>query len=473
MSRNTKKSQNTAEQVVESMPVKANNKKSSPFKKRLLKYLLLVVIAGIIGLVIACIKYFGTDKQQRYAVAVIEFNYDGAAQNQTPSGEKFSVSSITSDSVIAAALEACGMTDKYSIDSIQKSIVVKGSYPDDIVDRIKAYDSRFDFSASREISVNDYYPTIYSLTLYDDFDGNVSSTDLSKLSTAIISAFKSFFMKEYVNAFDMSKFDSMLPLAGYDYAQRIKVLNVRTDMIRKYASELYQKKADFKYNGMSFNDLYTKCNDIKNNSLTKADALVTMNALSIAPNRLKNQYQYEIQLLENELKNKTEELAEIDKLIEGYQTDDILYISSSDAVTKIDSNSTKTYEELMDIRLEITERITEINADLDKYKLNLSDITTNKSDDALNSEVKSKIDEVAALTDVLEQEFKAMVLAYNDTLVSDQSIAISDAEYSAPKLLSGSFVVMAVKCAGPICIIVMIICCLHGFVCEIKKYRIA
>ena len=73
------------------------SQKSAP---RLIKYLVCIVIAGVIGLIIACTKYFGTEKADRYSSAVIEFTYDGAAQNLTPSGQKFSIEAITGDDVL-------------------------------------------------------------------------------------------------------------------------------------------------------------------------------------------------------------------------------------------------------------------------------------------------------------------------------------------------------------------------------------
>lgn len=445
--------------------------KKSASKKQFLLYLTLLIVVGIIGIIIASIKYFRVNKQFRSASTSIEFSYDGAAQNLTPSGEKFSIASLTGEKVITAALQRLGLYGKYFVEDIQKCSVVNGSYPEDIIDEIKRYDSLFDFTASREVLLKDYYPTVYTLTLYDDFDPSISEKDLSGICNAIVNEFKSFFMKEYVNSFDMEDFDSLLVIDKYDYSQRVKILSYKAQLLQNYASILYEERTDFRYNEMTFNDLFTKCDDLRNNSLAKADALVTMNALSVSSARLKNQYEYEIQQLQNELKNQKSTLEQLDVLIEGYETDDILYIGAGDSVTKIDSNSTETYEELMDKRLEITDRITEINSDLERFNLYLEDLKNASTSSSLKQDVETKLSAVSEQLIGLENTFKEMVTAYNNTLVSDDFIEIYETEYSAPKVLSGSFIKEIVKCAGPLCVVMLILCLLHGFICSVKKYK--
>lgn len=478
-----------AEPVKEETAVKAPEKKIAPEKKNVpekktkvkktkkkslfVKGLIAVVAAGIIGVIIASVKYFGTDAQARCASTTIEFTYDGAAMNKTPSGEKFSISGLSGDKVITAALQKCNYYGKYTTEDIQKCIVIDGSYPDDIIDKIKQYNSLFDFSASREVSVNEYFPTIFTLTLYDDFDPSISDSDLKNLCNSIVNTYKNYFMVDYVNAFDISDIDELLIVSKYDYSQRIKILSFRAKLLQKYASELYTEKPDFRFNEMTFNDLYFKCSDLINNSLTKVDALVTMNALSTDSTRLRNQYEYEIKTLQNKLKNDQACLEEIDSLISKYETNDILYISSGDNVTKIDSNSTETYETLMDLRSEVTDKITETTTDIERYKLYLEDINGNSG-----SSVKTLIEDTERITgevqqqlDKLEVMFKDMISAYNKTLVSDDSIEVSATGFTAPRLLSGGFIVQIIKCAGPLCMIVLILCCLYGFLLNVRKYK--
>ncbi len=439
---------------------------------RFIKYLICIIVAGVVGLVIACAQFFGTQKAERYSVAVLEFTYDGAAQNLTPSGEKFSIDAITGDTVLQKALEKAGVSDKYTVEALRNSIVVTGSYPKDVIDRIEDYTSLYDFSSGRQVSLNDYYPTIYSISLYDGFDKKATEETMNKIVRSVAESYKEFFLKEYVYSFDMSKYDSLLNIEDYDYLQRIKILNQRLRMIEKFAVDMYAEDTNFKYNGWSFNDINLKCKDISNDSLKKLEAMVTMNAFTISNSRLQNQYKYEIQLLENELAYKQMNLEELNELIENYQTDDIVYIGSGDSLVKVDNNSKKTYEELIGMKREISDRIVEINTEIKDYKLHLNDLTAASISEAQDvSAADDQIDKISTLIDSIEERFEELIIAYNSSIVSEDAISVEDARYYSSNLLSSAFIVKAVKCAGPLCIIVMIICSIHSAVCEIKNYR--
>ena len=251
---------------------KTETKKTSGNKKQtksnIKKYILLVVAVGIIGIIIAAVKYFGKDKIKRNSSISIEFTYDGAAQNLTPSGEQFSISGLTDDKIIAEALEIEGLSDKYTTDAIRNSMTVSGQYPSDVINQIKDYDSLYDFSESRMVTLNDYYPTIYSIKLYDDFDANISDSAMNKLLNTIVECYKKYFINKYIYAYDATGFESLMELDKYDFSQRVKVLNYRMNLIEKYAGEMYSLNTNFKSKGMSFNDLLLKSRTLKNDSLS-------------------------------------------------------------------------------------------------------------------------------------------------------------------------------------------------------------
>ncbi|MBO4415590.1 MAG: hypothetical protein J5824_06370, partial [Lachnospiraceae bacterium] len=430
--------------------VKKENKNSKP-ASRFLKYLCFIVIAGVIGLIIASVKYFGTEKSERYSSVVLEFTYDGAARNQTPNGQRFSIEELTGDEVLETALSSLSLSDKYTAAMIRESLTVRGSYPKDVIERIKGYDSLFDFSSSREISMTDYYPTIYSISLYDDFDKNVSSDMMNKIVRAVADSYKDYFVKEYAYSFDMGDYDSLLILKDYDYRQQIKVLKQRLKMIEKYSSEMYAENSVFKKDGKSYNDIYLQCRDISNDSLSKLEASVTINALTVSSSRLRNQYKYEIELLNNELNNKMINLEELNSLIEQYQMDDILYITSGDSMVKVDSNSTRTYEDLVTRKREISDRIAEINTEIKEYELYLNDLTLAATSPAYDKEdLEDELINIEKLIDNIEDSFADMLSAYNEYIIPADAVTVGNSKNYSAKLLSAGFIVTAVKCAGPL-----------------------
>ena len=457
---------------------KTGNKKTPDNKKQtksnIKKYILLVVAVGIIGIIIAAVKYFGKDKIKRNSAISIEFTYDGAAQNLTPSGEQFSISGLTDDKIIAEALAIEGLSDKYTTDAIRNSMTVSGQYPSDVINQIKDYDSLYDFSESRMVTLNDYYPTIYSIKLYDDFDANISDSAMNKLLNTIVECYKKYFINKYIYAYDATGFESLMDLDKYDFSQRVKVLNYRMNLIEKYAGEMYALNTNFKSKGMSFNDLLLKSRTLKNDSLSNVEATVMTDVLTNSADRLKNQYEYEIKLLENEKTYKTSGLEDIVALIDKYEMDADLYIAANESMVKVDSNSQKTYEELITQKREISERLVNIDSDIEKYQSYLADLNkasynpyTSKTK---NEDISKKLIKIDEKLKEIEATFKEMMEAYNRTVIDEDSVIIDSARNYSAKLLSGGFIVMAVKCAGPLCIIVLIICALHAAWTERKKY---
>ena len=447
-------------------------KKRSAAAKRYLRYLSLIIIAGIIGVVIALVKYFGPDKIKRNSSVTIQFTYDGAAKNQTPTGEKFSIDGIKSDQVLNDAIASVGLASKYTADALRSSIVVKGQYPADVIDKIKDFNSLYNFGESRDVSINNYYPTTYSIVLYDDFDPSVSSSDMEKLIKAIGETYRNYFINNYIYSYNPEKIQEMLVLDNYDFAYRIRIIKLHLQEIKNYASEMYEKDKAFRSGTQSFNDIVIKCRNLENDSIGNIEAAVMTDVLSVSAARLRNQYEYEIKILENEKAHKNANLEELDGLIDSYELDGIMYLGSGDAMVKVERNSKETYEKLVDMKKELTERIVEIDSEIEKYKSFITDMdAASLSTEAKKTLISEQINNTYDKTVEIENLFSDMIADYNATLVAEESVNVVENRFVSGKLFSAGFIVMAIKCAGPLCIIVMILCALHAFLVERKKYK--
>ena len=449
---------------------KPANKRSAA-AKRYLRYLSLIVIAGIIGVVIALVKYFGPDKIKRNSSVTIQFTYDGAAKNQTPTGEKFSIDGIKSDQVLNDAIASVGLASKYTADALRSSIVVKGQYPADVIDKIKDFNSLYNFGESRDVSINNYYPTTYSIVLYDDFDPSVSSSDMEKLIKAIGETYRNYFINNYIYSYNPEKIQEMLVIDNYDFAYRIRVIKLHLQEIKNYASEMYEKDKAFRSGSQSFNDIVIKCRNLENDAIGNIEAAVMTDVLSVSAARLRNQYEYEIKLLENEKTHKNSNLEELNGLIDSYELDGIMYLGSGDSMVKVDRNSKETYEKLVDMKKELTERIVEIDSEIEKYKSFITDMdAASLSTEAKKTLISGQIQNAYDKTVEIEKLFSDMIADYNATLVAEESVDVKENRFVSGKIFSAGFILMAVKCAAPLCIIVMIICSFHAFLVERKKY---
>lgn len=449
---------------------KPANKRSAA-AKRYLRYLSLIVIAGIIGVIIALVKYFGPDKIKRNSSVTIQFTYDGAAKNQTPTGEKFSIDGIKSDQVLNDAIASVGLASKYTADALRSSIVVKGQYPADVIDKIKDFNSLYNFGESRDVSINNYYPTTYSIVLYDDFDPSVSSSDMEKLIKAIGETYRNYFINNYIYSYNPEKIQEMLVLDNYDFAYRIRIIKLHLQEIKNYASEMYEKDKAFRSGSQSFNDIVIKCRNLENDAIGNIEAAVMTDVLSVSAARLRNQYEYEIKILENEKAHKNANLEELDGLINSYELDGIMYLGSGDAMVKVERNSKETYEKLVDMKKELTERIVEIDSEIEKYKSFITDMdAASLSTEAKKTLISGQIQNAYDKTVEIEKLFSDMVADYNATLVAEESVDVKENRFVSGKIFSTGFIAMAVKCAAPLCIVVMIICSFHAFLVERKKY---
>ena len=66
----------------------------------------------------------------------------------------------------------------------------------------------------------------------------------------------------------------------------------------------------------------------------------------------------------------------MDRLIASYDKNDIIYLSSTDSLTKIDGNSSETYDELVSQRKEVSDGITQIITRINNYNLLMEDLLT-------------------------------------------------------------------------------------------------
>ena len=69
------------------------------------------------------------------------------------------------------------------------------------------------------------------------------------------------------------------------------------------------------------------------------------------------------------------------------------------------------------------------------------------------------------------EEFSAFLKAYSDREMNDSTVALTPVRYNTPKLLSGSFIKQALKTAGPLCALGLMICLIGLIVSRVKEEK--
>ena len=225
-------------------------------------------------------------------------------------------------------------------------------------------------------------------------------------------------------------------------------------------------------------------------------AILGMGVVGSGVARLLTQYQYQIQDLNNQLTQQQERLKQLDTLIASYDKNEIIYLSTTDSLTKIDGNSSETYDELIGSRKEVADQITAINTRITNYQLRISDLmkeTENAKTAQTKAEEKAEelaeetvqlseeeiaaaaaaaqeaaarktaaletsIDQLVARRDEVTADFQKLLDAYNEREINDGTVTVINQKYETPKLVSGAFAVKVIKTAGPLCALGFIAC---------------
>ena len=438
--------------------------------------MIVLIICGLIGTALAAVLFFG-ESNQTYATAAIQFSFDGAAEGKAPNGYPFDVSGITSDEVLEIALKASGLEETYTAEQLRASMNVTGVYPEKIAEQMTKYVSLLDTNADMQATLSDYHATRYSVTLYNNFDSTISSGKLTELLRNILTVYRSYFTKTYSASLDKS--DPIADLKEYDFAQQLEAIRMGVDQESRYAQEIQELAPDFQLNGKNFGDITVRYQNL-GEDIDRLEATITLNAVSKDRTRLQKRYEMEIRTQGFQLESLTEELKQIEEQVNSFEKDGIIYVSANGALSRVGSTSSDTYDKLVGKRKSVSDQIAEINATIALYQARLDDMTgaaaktaeyAGETEDvtaveeltvaekaALQADVEKKIETLRVKRNVVRADFATMLDAYAAQEVNEKTVSVSELKYKSPSVISGAFIVRALKTAGPICMVGFMVC---------------
>lgn len=466
--------------------------------------LLVLLICGIAGTVWAAVA-FNTNPGRTCASASLQFSFGSAGEGVGPNGEAFNVNGIYDDKVIEEALKASSLDTAYTTDQIRDNLTVTAVYPEDIVNRMTAYNSLLDADADMQAAVTDYHPTVFSVSLYHDFDPTISSDNLTGLLENLLDAYRAHFASN--NSPGLEQTEVLPDLQEYDYAQQLTAITEASVQQSRYATEMAEKAPDFQSNRKSFTDILTAY-EILDSDIARLNAAVSLNALSKDRERLKNQYEMEVRDLTRKTEGIREEQKLIDELLKTYDKDGILYVSTSNALRQVDSNTSETYDKLVERKQELAELLSEYNAQIANYESLLADMTSEETTqttatattikeetaaretteeategeesaaapelteaerEALNEKTERQLANLREKQSKVTGQFTDMLQAYTDDQVNESTVSVRGLRYTSPSLLSGSFVMKVIRTAGPLCALGFMVCMILLIVSRAKQ----
>lgn len=336
----------------------------------------LLVIAVCIGFLAAAVITFGIRffGNQNYASAVITFNFEGIEEGLDPNGGLFDVSKVKSTLVINDALEALAWEGK-DVDAIRANIKLEGVIPDSVKQRIAVINTVAEDAAEYYANIEnlDYFPSQYTVTLYQC--KGMSGKETRELLDAILTSYRDYFMDTYSDMEALGKVTSMLNIESYDYLQAADMLEREIAAMENYVGAKAEEVPDFRSNttGLSFGDLAGSLDAIRQIDLNNFVSFVQSNKLTKDAGVQLDYYRYQVEQYNLQIQKNQSQLTEIEQAIKTYQKDPVIVMSSQESVTE-SSQKNAYYDKLLNDKLLLTEKISDLNSDLNEAYLRIASL---------------------------------------------------------------------------------------------------
>lgn len=409
--------------------------------------------ACVVSLAYSIIDYKVINKQPSYSYQTVQFNYDGASDGKDPNGNPFDAVSFLTDDIIEEALTTSGLS--YKVEDVRDNIIVTNVVPKNIVEEIESYESVTDKEATQKITSNDYHPTRYKFTLYQDLDTKLNKQQLNGLLNNVVESYCNKFYNTYKKTYNGTVYEALFAVDDYDYIFQSQIYSSRIAVLMDYARTIYNEHNDFRVDERTFNDIYLAGNQIIRSYVNRIDNLITLNALSTDLPRLKSYYQYKIDMLQYDKTKYTADLATVSAQVTAYEKDATVYVGTGENTLKIESSSGSTYTGLLAQQIDLANKLASIDTEIAEYTAILDDIDHAASTQEDYDLVESYLTRLGESFGGLEKKFGEFIDEYNKAYLKDGT-SKNEVKYQNASIFSTSFITHTIKAAAPIMLATML-----------------
>ena len=425
--------------------------------------LIVMVCCAVLGTALAAV-FFLRNENRSYAEATLQFSFNGAGEGKAPNGSPFDVGGISEGEVIAAALKASGLEGTYAADQVADSLQVTGVYPENIVNQMTQYVSLLNAGENRDASVTNYHTTIYTVKLYNDFDKSLTGAKLTGLLDSLLKAYRDWFARTSSGVLTTG----LIPnLDQYDLTRQLTALLEEVSQQSRYAGEMAALAPDFRQDKTGFNDLKVQYQSLYS-ELQRVYAVVTVNGLSRDSENLRLLYGDRAWELKTRAEAKQEELRQVEKLLEDYQKDSTVYISTANTLEKIGNENNGAYDLLSARRDRLTAEVTalqkeaadcaalleDMNRAAEESESTLSAVEQADRATAAGEQVRSLESRMAGING----QFASLLDGYTKREINERTVSVTKLKFKAPSLFSLAFLKAALMAAGPLCAAGLMVC---------------
>ena len=261
----------------------------SRLKQRFHIYIFVILIGLLAGLLVPTLMYTFKDKDNK-AVAIIGLDYAGAEAGQAPDGGKLDISYVKSSYIIQNALSNVTLSKEVTTAQVQANLTITGILTEETKQQMeiinKLEEAKNNEFAKLLQSFSLQYRTQYIVSLNSVFrDGNnkitLSSSDTSRLLSAIANAYNDYFVETYQEKSLPSNYIDAINVNKLDYLDILDEISTSYDYLEDYCNSRASFLPGFRAsNGKSFADLVEIIETVKQTEIDDYYSFIYLNNVS-------------------------------------------------------------------------------------------------------------------------------------------------------------------------------------------------
>ncbi|MCQ2407368.1 MAG: lipopolysaccharide biosynthesis protein [Oscillospiraceae bacterium] len=430
---------------------------STIFRKLKKYFAVWLMVAILVGGLIASASMFFTTTSSNPVRAVVSFNYKGIEKGKNPDGTDFDWNTLKAPRIISKALEECGMNPEL-LEPVRQGMEIEGKMPEDAYQRLNTYQNVYENSSSGQLAAANamldvsWFSTQYNIT-FKYREAAITRTEAVQLLNAMLDAYRSYFYEEfgYNEALGVSL--SAQNYKDYDYAEAVDLFRDSLKQLNHYVTSLANEDSTrFRSSatGYTFADLKTAINSIQNLDLDLISSYLSVNNITKDKVRLQAYYEYRIENLERQQITDQETLDAIQDAFDAYEKDQVIIFSDSVGNTET-TVSSEEYDKLINRRITAQENLSETKQSIAFYKQRLQTLKKNtiaNSEDKVEriekdlEKVNKKLNEMIELVEKTADDY------YQNVSLGNAYNVLVPAAYDAATTVKHGISKAVVPCVG-------------------------
>ena len=421
------------------------------FFGKLKKYFRFWLIATLIIALLNVGYTFGVEIFTGNVETVVNFSFDGIESGIDPNGNKFDVNEMKSKEILQESIDELGL--KVSAEKIANHISIDGVVPEDVIDRITAYNSMFaseTVDTARYIQDTSYYPTQYKITI-ECREAGLSQKESADLLNKITEKYYTVFYNTYGYNTSLESAVKSIDYKEYDYIEAVDVFNASLSSLQNYIKELASgDKTRFRAeNGYTFADISASIDTVKSEDLDWISSYILLNNVTRDKKTLIENYKFKIEELKRSRTIAEETINSINESIEVYEKNAILiFNNSTDGVNAEINHSSDTYDSLITQKLSAQTTYSSCDENIKRYEDRIKSLESGSSDASDNEVVESQFENISAKIDSLlnianetaEEYYEKNYLDNAYSVINPASVSLLRTAVSSVKSAVGNIV---------------------------------